>query len=299
MKILIIGSKGFIGQYCYHYFAKNLAHEVYGADVAVDYVQQNYFQIDPTNANFKDLFIHQKFDVCINCSGAASVPDSFVHPLRDYELNVHNVVLLLNAIKDHDPTCKFIQLSSAAVYGNPATLPIKEDQALNPLSPYGFHKLQAEESCAQYYAFYGIRSVIVRLFSAYGNGLFKQLFWDLHQKVKTNDQVRLWGTGKESRDFIHVADIVLALEKIIENAAFTAERINIANGEEIYIQDAVANFYAAFKPGTMVEFGGETRTGDPVNWKADIRKLQALGYQQQINFETGIHQYAQWLKELK
>jgi dTDP-glucose 4,6-dehydratase/UDP-glucose 4-epimerase len=124
MKILIIGSKGFIGQHLKR-FLMSKDHEVWGADVVVDYVHpEKYFLIDASNADFHELFKEVNFDVCINCSGAASVPDSLQHPLRDYNLNTANVFKLLDAIRLSQPGCKFINLSSAAVYGNPPALPV-------------------------------------------------------------------------------------------------------------------------------------------------------------------------------
>src|ERR1700744_2097210 len=145
MKIIIIGSKGFIGSACYLYFANCAGIEAYGADVVAEYNDPNYILIDAINADYKKVFKEHQFDWCINCAGAASVPESFKTPERDYLLNVHHLVSLLNAIKEGNSNCKLIQLSSAAVYGNPQSLPINENHNLAPLSPYGIHKKQAEE----------------------------------------------------------------------------------------------------------------------------------------------------------
>ena len=103
--ILIIGSKGFIGGHAYHYFSSLSAeYDCVGCDVAVDYNDSRYFQVDGTNCDYTELFEQFKFDVCINCSGAASVPDSIIHPLRDFTLNVFNVVKILDAIKRYAPS---------------------------------------------------------------------------------------------------------------------------------------------------------------------------------------------------
>lgn len=89
MNILIIGSKGFIGSHCVKYFSKN--HKVWECDVVTDYVSKNYFIVDATNADYSDIFQQQQFDVCINCSGAGSVPNSIKNPQRDFILNTVNV----------------------------------------------------------------------------------------------------------------------------------------------------------------------------------------------------------------
>ena len=196
MNILVIGSKGFIGSHMLQYF-KEKEHMVFGCDVVVDYTQENYFLIDAVNANFKEIFDSNTFDVCINCSGAASVPDSIIHPMRDFELNVNNVFKLLDAIRKQQPSCKFINLSSAAVYGNPAVLPVKEDAALLPVSPYGLHKQMAESVLREFYTQFNISTLSLRIFSVYGPGLQKQLFWDLYRKMKTNpNEITVLGMEK-------------------------------------------------------------------------------------------------------
>ncbi len=73
LNILIIGSKGFIGSHCVNYFSKN--HNVWECDVVTDYVNKNYFIVDTTTAYYNEVFQQQKFDICINCSGASSVPE--------------------------------------------------------------------------------------------------------------------------------------------------------------------------------------------------------------------------------
>ncbi|RIW11801.1 SDR family oxidoreductase, partial [Algoriphagus lacus] len=142
MKYLIIGSKGFIGKNLFEYFQNSHDIIVWGADIIFDLENlSNYFFLDSLNPDYNLLFNFETFDVCINCSGAANVGDSLINPLRDFQLNTLNVFKILDAIRTFQPTCKFINLSSAAVYGNPVILPISESALTLPLSPYGFHKM--------------------------------------------------------------------------------------------------------------------------------------------------------------
>ena len=297
MKILIIGSKGFIGYHVFEHFKKQ-NFEVLGCDVVTDYVSKDYIQIDATNSDYHTIFENHKIDVCINCSGAASVPLSLQFPLKDFSLNTLNVFKILEAIKTYQPRCKFINLSSAAVYGNPESLPIKENAKLHPLSPYGIHKMQAEQICQEFYSYYNIATCSLRIFSAYGEGLKKQLFWDLYQKFLNNDSVELFGTGNESRDFIHVDDIVSAIHHVIEKAPFNGSAINIANGEEFTIQFVADLFHKNFHHGKTIRFNNQVKQGDPLNWRADISVLQSLGYSQKVSIENGIQRYIDWIKAL-
>lgn len=298
MKIIIIGSKGFIGTHCQHYF-EALNHQVYGCDVVTDYVAKRYFQIDATNSDYRNVFEHTSFDVCINCSGAASVPASLQDPLRDYTLNTLNVFKLLDTIRRLQPQIRFINLSSAAVYGNPEYLPIDETHPCRPISPYGHHKVSAEGICKEFSLFWGLQTCSVRVFSAYGPGLFKQLFWDLAQKAQSANAVELFGTGEETRDFVYVSDLVAALNIIAEKGSFCGEVYNLASGTETRIADAVSIFYDLYRPSLSYRFIGSNRSGDPLNWRADITKLSSLGFKPSLDLHTGLNNYVQWLNEKK
>ena len=295
-KILIIGSKGFIGRYLYT-FLLGKGYIVKGADVVIDYVNsENYFLIDTLNSDFDSILRKEEFDICINCSGAASVPDSITNPMRDYTLNTFNVFKILEAIRSNQPSCRFVNLSSAAVYGNPERLPVDESSITKPVSPYGVHKLHAEKLCRMFYEFYNIRTCSLRVFSVYGVGLQKQLFWDLHKKAVSHNPFTLYGTGNESRDFINVLDVARAIELVSLSSGFDADIINIANGTEVSIKDAVSIFYSFFPFKINYSFSGDFRKGDPVNWLADISKLRSFGYAPTVDITAGLHQYYDWVR---
>jgi UDP-glucose 4-epimerase len=296
MKIIIIGSKGFIGQHLVLHF-RGKGFEVWGADVIVEYVNTDrYFLIDASNVDYTSVFEQSKYDLCVNCSGAASVAESITNPGRDFYLNTVNVFKILVAIKKFQPNCRFINLSSAAVYGNPHKLPVRETAKTNPLSPYGIHKSQSEQICKEFHKFYNIKTCSLRIFSVYGIGLQKQLFWDLFQKVKAFSPILLYGSGNESRDFIHVLDLVNAIDLAAQFSDFEADIINVANGKEIFIRDAVSLFYSFFGSDIHYAFSGDTRKGDPNNWMADISKLISFGYEPSIEMHTGLEKYYEWIK---
>lgn len=293
MKMLIVGSRGFIGSHCVDFFSKK--YEVWGCDVILDYSSPNYISIDAVDSDFHNLFEQLKFDVCINCSGAASVPFSIEKPFNDFKLNTLNVFKLLEAIRLHAPQCKFITMSSAAVYGNPETIPIRENDKRLPVSPYGFHKEMAEMICEEFYHYWGIKTCCVRIFSAFGPRLRKQLFWDMYNKIKTQKNLVLWGTGLESRDFIYVKDLVQIIDLVIERGEFEGSIYNAANGEQRKIAEVAEIFIKILGTNTTLSFNNEVRKGDPLNWEADISKIQSLGYNQKYSLEKGIIEYVNWI----
>jgi dTDP-glucose 4,6-dehydratase/UDP-glucose 4-epimerase len=295
MRILIVGSSGFIGSHLFQYFIKN-RYSVTGCDIVPPVSDDApFFLISPGNSDFSGLFEKEPYDICINASGSASVPFSITNPADDFRLNVTNVYLLLHKIRKHQPSCRFLNFSSAAVYGNPSSLPVSEEMSLSPLSPYGFHKMLSEHICNEFYKLYKIETLSLRVFSAFGPGLRKQLFWDLAKKADNAENVELFGTGKESRDFIYIDDLVPAVEAVITGSLFTGEAINVSTGKEITVRHAAETFLNYYKPGAELKFSGIGKPGDPLKWQADISKLKSFGFKQGVSFEDGVKSYCEWL----
>jgi len=297
VKILILGSNGFIGSNALRYF-RNKYPSTVGCDVIAPVVYDDgFFLLDKDNSRFDQVFLRNSFDLCINASGSGSVPYSIEHPEEDYRLNAKNVFEILNAISQLNSQCRFLNFSSAAVYGNPESLPLSEKSRTRPLSPYGFHKLISEQICAEYYHLKKIKTCSMRVFSVYGQGLRKQLFWDIYQKSKKSSEVELFGTGDETRDFIHIEDLLLAIECIIEKSSFEAEIINVASGKSSSIRDVAQTFLRAMGSTAQLKFNNINKEGDPLKMLADIGKVSGYGFSPAINIEEGLASYAGWIKD--
>ncbi len=302
-KYLIIGCNGFIGLHLTNYLNES-GCEVAGADINANFnkalTHNKYFELNTEKMNYDFIFANQDFDFCINCSGAASVPNSLNNPLFDFELNSLNVFKILNSIRLYNPSCNFINLSSAAVYGNPSSLPVSEKDSVHPISPYGIHKYMSEEICREFHVNFRLNTCSLRIFSAFGEGLRKQFFWDLFHRMKgAEGEIELYGTGKETRDFIYINDLVKAIELVSLNSNFKADVINIANGVEIEIVEAATIFKSFLGFNGEIVFNGNFREGDPLNWCADISKLISFGYKSSFSLQTGIENYINWIRNIK
>lgn len=297
--VLILGSEGFIGRHCVTNYS-NKGWKVCGCDlVAYPSQQYSYIQLSRLNPSFEDAFKDIEYDYCINAAGNGSVPVSIEHPIADFDANCLDVMRLLEILRTKNNNCKYLHISSAAVYGNPLRLPVYENDSLIPLSPYGWHKQISESICREYFVLYKLPIAIVRPFSIFGPGLYKQFFWDLYQKCKQSNELTLWGTGSESRDFIYIKDFINALDIVLSNSPMEADVYNVANGIETPISDASFHFVKNFNDAVKINFNNQARQGDPKNWKADISKIKSLGYESEYSFERGIKETIEWLKDLE
>lgn len=295
-KILVLGSEGFIGSHVVE-LGLQKGFDLYGVDV-VDRSPTRYVyeKISLLSPDFDSLLATELFDVVFNCAGSGNVSFSVQHPLNDFELNSRAVVYVLDAIRKHQPTCKYVHLSSAAVYGNPVTLPVKESSAIQPVSPYGYHKWIAEISCAEYAALYGLSVAVVRPFSVYGPGLQKQLLWDVFQKGKDASELTLWGTGEETRDFVYVDDLANALFTIASYNQGAVAVYNVASGESTTVRSVVEQLFQQLGWERRLLFNDIVRQGDPRFWQADISALATTGYFPEVSLEEGLRRTAQWMK---
>jgi UDP-glucose 4-epimerase len=297
---LITGVSGFIGRYVARHFADQ-GWQVIGIDNAAS---ENaplasltaYYSLQLPSPDLDSILQKHQPNVCIHCAGRASVGLSMTNPSADFYGNTALTFELLHALRLQAPQCKFVFLSSAATYGNPGTLPVTETHSTHPLSPYGFHKLYGEQLCREFATLYGLPTASVRIFSAYGPGLRRQVLWDICQKALTQNAVILQGTGQESRDFIHVLDIAKALLLVANHAPMQGEIYNLASGREVTIAELAQIMLSSLDYPENPIFDGVSPIGNPLNWQADITKLAGLGFTPTVPLEQGLKVFAHWCR---
>lgn len=296
--VLITGASGFLGGHVSRCFAE-CGWRVVGVDPASPREQADfatYHSLVLPSPEFREVLRHYEPKLLIHCAGRASVPQSMSDPAGDFHSSVALTFELLNDIRVESPACGFLFLSSAAIYGNPVSLPVREDHPSAPLSPYGFHKLQCEQLCAEFAVVYGMRTASARIFSAYGEGLRRQVVWDICAKALGGGPLRLQGTGKESRDLIHAADVAKGLHAIANAAPMRGETYNLASGREVTIAQLAAMILSSLGVDKPVNFDGQVPPGTPLNWRADVGRIASLGFRPAISLEQGAGAVAAWCK---
>lgn len=292
---LVTGACGFLGER----ISKRLLQEGYGVigldreiTRALEGIQ--YRALSLPDDGIDALLREAAPELVVHAAGPASVAGSITNPTADFDGSVRVLAHLLDAVRKGAPGARVIALSSAAVYGNPETLPVSEDAATAPLSPYGYHKVMCEALLHEFHAIYGMQTCAMRIFSAYGPGLRRQLLWDICEKASSNSVLHLFGTGGETRDFIHVDDVAQAVAVLARGASFAGEAYNVASGVETTVHEVASALVSMINDGASIEFSGETREGDPLRWRADISRIRTLGFQPERTLSDGLAEYAAW-----
>ena len=294
--VLITGVAGFLGRYAAREFLRSGWRVVGLDDVPPENAPRDieFHRMHLPDAALGALLASAQPDVCIHAAGRASVAFSMSEPAADFRDGVVLTFELLDALRRHAPRCRFILLSSAAVYGNPETLPIAETHATQPLSPYGYHKRQCELVVEEFARIYAQPALAVRIFSAYGPGLRRQVVWDICERTLTTGRLTLRGTGDESRDFIHAADVARALVLLATCAPAEGEIYNVATGRETTIRELATTLLTRLGFTNAPEFDAQSTPGDPRNWRADIARLAALGFAPDTSLDEGLRGMAAW-----
>ncbi len=301
-KILITGAKGFIGSHVARHF-KNLGYQTYGighGDLLVDECKaiglDYWYKSDVCIEAIKE--IGEIFDVIVHCGGSGSVGFSVEHPYEDFKKTVDGTLEVLEYIRLYNAQAHFIYPSSPAVQGECTNEPIGEEYIGKPASPYGYHKKIAEDLARSYSEKYAIKVSIIRLFSVYGNGLTKQLLWDAYNKIiDTKGEVIFWGTGEETRDFIHIDDVVKIMESLISLEDLYLV-VNGGTGVKYTVKEVVLMIKALLSSETNIVFNQQINQGNPIYYWADIKKLKMIYTNKPKTFDIGLHEYIKWIETI-
>jgi UDP-glucose 4-epimerase len=305
-RLWITGAHGFIGRHVAQAFAQagwsvlGIGHGLWREAEARSWGIEYWLESDIAPGSLKTLYaVAGAPDVIFHAAGGSSVAESVTDPVRDFDRTVRTTALLLDTIRRAAPDALMMLPSSAAVYGIASNGPIKETASVNPVSPYGLHKCMAEHLVKGAHQLFGLRSAIIRYFSIYGPGLRKQLLWDLAQKLSSRPKdIVLFGTGEETRDFLHVEDAaglaVLVAEKMAGRDSLI---VNGGSGDCIPVRYIAKTLGGLLSPETEIRFNGTQRTGDPFHYQADTQLMKHLGFRPMWNLEKGMAGYVSWLAQ--
>ena len=189
--------------------------------------------------------------------------------------------------------------SSAGIFGELKTIPIREDHPIEPDTPYGSSKLCMEKECLAYAKIYDIEAVCLRYFNVYGTNQRFDAYGNVIPifvfKMLRGEPLTIYGDGEQTRDFVNVEDIVQANIKAAMSIGVSGA-FNIGSGDRITINRLVdlLGLASAIKPNVNY---GKPRLGDVLHSLADISAARtAIGYNPTVLIFEGLKEYVAWAK---
>lgn len=270
MKVLVTGGAGFVGSHVVDTLIEN-KHEVVVCDSLVSGSKGNihpgarFYQVDIRSADLEDIFKQEKPEIVYHLAAQSVVPPSIKDPMYDESVNVGGTLNLLEMMRKYEAK-KIIYSSSAAVYGNPVELPVKEDHPIQPLSPYGLSKWIAEHYLALYQRMYGIDYTAFRYANIYGprqtpegEGGVVSIFVD---QIKKEETPTINGDGRHTRDYIYVGDVAQANLMAMDRGSQAV--VNLGTGRAVSILELLQLLEEVTGKPLKAKHGAE-RVGDIVH----------------------------------
>ncbi len=302
MKILVTGGAGFIGSHVADAYIEK-GHEVVIIDNLYTGQKQNInpkavFYEKSITDDLSEIFKKHKFDIVNHHAAQMNVTHSVQNPVFDATTNIIGTInLLQNSVKFG--VKKFINVSSGGcIYGDEASLPIKENSPKHPGSPYGISKATAEKYVRLFSKIHGLKYTTLRYSNVYGPrqnpkgeaGVIS-IFASL---MIQNKQPVIFGSGSQTRDYIYVRDIVMANLAVLEKG--DNEAFNFGIGKETTVNElySMIKEITGYKNNPVYK---PSRPGELMRNCLDISKARRiLGWEPRFSLEQGLKETVEWFK---
>lgn len=312
VRILVAGGAGFIGSNFVHRllapgrdvevvvldaltYAGNLEnHQAYEKDTRFTFVRGDI--ADPVAV----APLVEAADYVVNFAAETHVDRSIQDQSTLVRTNIEGPLTLLRAAREH-PVRRFLQVGTDEVYGEVMGDPVDEEAPLKPRNPYSASKAGGDAMAYAFWATFGLPVVITRCCNNYGPYQYPEKMIPLFTTNAMEDKsLPVYGTGKNQRDWIHVADHCRAIEMILcaEAGQVEGEVFNVSGGDEFDILQIASRILETLgKPESLIEMVTD-RPGHDRRYALNAGKLhQRIGFESEIEFDRGIAETIRWYQE--
>ncbi len=295
VKVLVTGGAGFIGSHLVDRLVQEGNQVIVMDNLSTGKRQQvnkraTFYKMDIRNERIERVFRNERPLILVHLAAQMNVRYSTENPSFDADVNILGTLNLLeHAVKNGVRKVSFAS-SGGAIYGEQEVFPAPESHRTDPLSPYGISKLAGEKYLAYYEKEMGLRSVSLRFANVYGPrqepegeagvvAIFSKLMLDGGQPIVN-------GTGKQTRDFIYVDDVVESIMTTLGEDIQGA--YNVGTGQESTVNECYA-IIKTLTNSSCKELFGAAKKGEQFRSVLDIRKLQEqFGWEPQISLSDGL-----------
>lgn len=308
MIALVTGVAGFIGSTLAQELLKR-GYKVRGIDSISDYYDSdlkyaNLHKLDHPNFEFIHADLNSAdlrgligdVDYIFHQAGQPGVRKSWGSDFETYlELNINATQRLLEAVKESPAVKKLVYASSSSVYGEAEGFPTAETTPTKPRSPYGVTKLAAEHLCSLYASNFGVPTVSLRYFTVYGPGQRPDMAFTRFVRAAVLDQeIVIYGDGKQVRDFTYVDDIVDANILAAEKDVAPGTVFNVAGGSNTSVLD-VLDLIRQISGKALKVRHEEVVAGDVTRTGGETSKIrEELGWVPKTSLKDGLQNHYQW-----
>lgn len=297
--VLVTGGCGFIGSH----LVETLVQKNYQVRILDDLSTgklENLSAVDKENIEIiqgciTDLNLVEKViqgcDYVFHQAAIASVPKSIQDPLKTGRVNYNGTLNVLEAARKHSVR-RVIFAGSAAVYGDNPTLSKKESMLAEPLTPYAVDKLASELMGHVYFKNFGLEFVCLRYFNVFGlrqdpSSPYSGVISIFCDRLSQGLAPVIYGDGLQSRDFIHVSDVVRANLTVMEHSNAVGKTFNVGSGKATSLLEII-NILNNLTNQNIQPILEKSRPGDIRHSLADNEKLKALGWYPLISLHKGL-----------
>ena len=290
MKILIMGSEGFVGKN----LVKGLSekHDIYTSD-QLDSANQNYSKCDITNYDSVEKVV-RNVDAVIHLA-AHSLVSSLDGSITNAKVNIIGLLNLLESCRKNS-IHKVIFTSASSLVGEPKSFHVNENHPPKPKTAYGITKLTSEHYLHLYHELYDIDYTVFRFFNIYGpfqkNGLIPSIF----NKIRNNESITIFGKGDQIRDYVYIEDVLPFFEQAASSKIGQNKILNMGTGNGTTILEIVKNISEILKIEPQIEYQ-PIRPGEIGNFVADTTLLHEIfGKIPSTDVKIGLNKTIDWLK---
>ncbi len=308
-RVLVTGAAGFIGS--------NLCERLIADGYHVTAIDSftDYYNPARKHRNLSDIISHKNFELIeedinscdireiigdsravFHLAAQAGVRMSWGKEFSVYvDSNILTTQKILEALKENKRT-KLVYSSSSSVYGQTDKLPMREDQRLKPVSPYGVTKLSGEHLCELYRINFGVNTVSLRYFTVYGPRQRPDMaFSRFIIAALTGGEIEIYGDGRQTRDFTFVSD---AVEANMAAMLYDGEEtiFNIGGGSRVSVLEVLEILKNRINNDFDISFLDKAK-GDVLDTWADTSSAKReLGFSPRIDLKEGIEREIDWYR---